>query len=141
MPNMNNIDPKKWLVTFGKSIAYTTRDIVVDKLPNATSILSEVGNSVTEAKDSVENAIRGKVPDIGSLDMNSIKNSSEYRNAMKAIDGVIADIKSGNIAHAAELVRTVMRAGLQITALTSSDIRRTRGSYRREFLYHCLCHF
>ena len=104
MPNMNNIDPKKWLVTFGKSIAYTTRDIVVDKLPNATSILSEVGNSVTEAKDSVENAIRGKVPDIGSLDMNSIKNSSEYRNAMKAIDGVIADIKSGNIAHTAELI-------------------------------------
>ena len=104
MPNMNNIDPKKWLVTFGKSIAYTTRDIVVDKLPNATSILSEVGNSVSEAKDSVENAIRGKVPDVGSLDMNSIKNSNEYRNAMKAIDGVISDIRSGNIAHTAELL-------------------------------------
>ena len=58
MPNMNNIDPKKWLVTFGKLIAYTTRDIVVDKLPNATSILSEVGSSVSEAKDSVANAIR-----------------------------------------------------------------------------------
>lgn len=104
MPNMNNIDPKKWLVTFGKSIAYTTRDIVVDKLPNATSILSEVGSSVSEAKDSVENAIRGKVSDVGSLDMNSIKNSNEYRNAMKAIDGVISDIRSGNIAHTAELL-------------------------------------
>ena len=32
---MNNIDPKKWIVTFGKSIGYATKDLVVEKLPNA----------------------------------------------------------------------------------------------------------
>ena len=103
MPNMNNIDPKKWIVTFGKSIGYATRDVVVDKLPNTSSILSEIGNSVSEARNSVETAVRDKTSDFGQLNIQTIKNTSQYRNAMKAIDSVISDIKSGNIAHAVEL--------------------------------------
>ena len=103
MPNMNNIDPKKWIITFGKSIGYATRDVVVDKLPNTSSILSEIGNSVSEARNSVETAVRDKTSDFGQLNIQTIKNTSQYRNAMKAIDSVISDIKSGNIAHAVEL--------------------------------------
>ena len=103
MPNMNNFDPKKWIVTFGKSIAYTTRDVVVDKLPNATSLLSEVGSAASTARDSVDTAISGFKNENGQITMQSIKNSSQYKSAMKVIDSAIADIKSGNITHAAEL--------------------------------------
>ena len=103
MPNMNNIDPKKWIITFGKSIGYATRDVIVDKLPNTSSILSEIGNSASEARNSVESAIRNKTSDIGQLNIQTVKNTSQYKNAMKAIDSVISDIKSGNIAHAMEL--------------------------------------
>ena len=103
MPNMNNIDPKKWIVTFGKSIGYATRDIVVDKLPNAADLLSEIGSAASEARDAVDKAVSGFKDESGSISMNSIKNSSQYKDAMKAIDTAVSDIKSGNLAHAMEL--------------------------------------
>ena len=103
MPNMNNIDPKKWIVTFGKSIGYATRDIVVEKLPNAADLLSEIGSAASEARDAVDKAVSGFKDESGSISMNSIKNSSQYKDAMKAIDTAVSDIKSGNLAHAMEL--------------------------------------
>ena len=39
---MNNIDYKKWIVNFTKSIAYSTKEVLVDQVPNASGIVSDV---------------------------------------------------------------------------------------------------
>lgn len=103
MPNMNNIDPKKWIVTFGKSIAYTARDVVVDKIPNTSQLLGDIGSAASDGRAAVDNALSGFKDESGSITFQSIKQSSQFKSAMKVIDSAIADIKSGNIAHAAEL--------------------------------------
>ena len=103
MPNMNNIDPKKWIVTFGKSIAYTARDVVVDKIPNTSQLLGDIGSATSDGRAAVDNALSGFKDENGSITFQSIKQSSQFKSAMKVIDSAIADIKSGNIAHAAEL--------------------------------------
>lgn len=103
MPNMNNIDPKKWIVTFGKSIAYTARDVVVDKIPNTSQLLGDIGSAASDGRAAVDNALSGFKDENGSITFQSIKQSSQFKSAMKVIDSAIADIKSGNIAHAAEL--------------------------------------
>ena len=103
MPNMNNIDPKKWIVTFGKSIAYTARDVVVDKIPNTSQLLGDIGSATSDGRAAVDNALSGFKDENGSITFQSIKQSSQFKSAMKVIDSAIADIRSGNIAHAAEL--------------------------------------
>ena len=103
MPNMNNIDPKKWIVTFGKSIGYATKDLVVEKLPNAADLVDGIRSAASDARDAVDSALSGFQDDYGQISMNSIKSSSQYKDAMKAIDSAVSDIRSGNLAHAMEL--------------------------------------
>ena len=103
MPNMNNIDPKKWIVTFGKSIGYATKDLVVEKLPNAADLVDGIRSAASDARDAVDSALSGFQDDYGQISMNSIKSSSQYKDAMKAIDSAVSDIRSGNLTHAMEL--------------------------------------
>ena len=78
-------------------------DIVVEKLPNAADLLSGIGSAASEARDAVDKAVSGFKDESGAISMTSIKNSSQYKDAMKAIDTAVSDIKSGNLAHVMEL--------------------------------------
>ena len=93
---MNNIDYKKWIVNFTRSIAYSTKDVIAENMTNTSSILSEVGSAAETAKESVSEAI-DKVTD--GLRPENIKNSKQYKDAMSVIKGAVRDIKTGDFAH------------------------------------------
>ena len=93
MPNLNNIDYKKWIVNFTRSIAYSTKDVIAENMTNTSSILSEIGSAAENAKENATEAI-DKVTD--GLRPENIKNSKQYKDAMAVIKGAVRDIKTGD---------------------------------------------
>ena len=93
---MNNIDYKKWIVNFTRSIAYSTKDVIAENMTNTFSILSEVGSAAENAKENAAGAI-DKVTD--GLRPENIKSSKQYKDAMAVIKGAVRDIKTGDFAH------------------------------------------
>lgn len=93
---MNNIDYKKWIVNFTKSIAYSTKEVLIDQVPNASGIVSDVKSAIDtasmNAKDAVSNVSSG-------IDINDLKNSKPYKETMNVVKSAIRDVQTGDFAH------------------------------------------
>lgn len=93
---MNNIDYKKWIVNFTKSIAYSTKEVLVDQVPNASGIVSDVKSAIDmasmNAKDAVSNVSSG-------IDIKDLKNSKPYKETMNVVKSAIRDVQTGDFAH------------------------------------------
>lgn len=93
---MNNIDYKRWIVNFTKSIAYSTKEVLVDQVPNASGIVSDVKSAIDtasmNAKDAVSNVSSG-------IDITDLKNSKPYKEAMNVVKSAIRDVQTGDFAH------------------------------------------
>lgn len=96
MPNLNNIDYRKWLVNFTKSVAYSTKEVILDEIPNATGIVDDIKDAVSTATDNARDAISNASSGINSKEL---KNSKPYKEAMNVIRGAARDIKTGDFAH------------------------------------------
>ena len=93
---MNNIDYKKWIVNFTKSIAYSTKEVLIDQVPNASGIVSDITSAIEtasmSAKDAVGNAASG-------IDIKDLKNSKPYKETMNVVKSAIRDVQTGDFAH------------------------------------------
>ncbi len=93
---MNNIDYKKWIVNFTKSIAYSTKEVLIDQVPNASGIVSDIASAVEtasmNAKDAVGSATSG-------IDIKDLKNSKPYKETMNVVKSAIRDVQTGDFAH------------------------------------------
>ncbi len=96
MPNLNNIDYRKWLVNFTKSVAYSTKEVILDEIPNATGIVDDIKDAVSTATDNARDAISNAS---SGIDSKELKNSKPYKEAMNVIKGAARDIKTGDFAH------------------------------------------
>ena len=96
MPNLNNIDYRKWLVNFTKSVAYSTKEVILDEIPNATEIVDDIKDAVSTATDNARDAISNAS---SGIDSKELKNSKPYKEAMNVIKGAARDIKTGDFAH------------------------------------------
>ena len=93
---MNNIDYKRWIVNFTKSIGYMTKDVFAENMTNTTDIVSSIGSATENAIDAASNAVE-KIQT--NLTPEKIQNSKQYKDAMAVVKGAARDIKTGDFAH------------------------------------------
>ena len=93
---MNNIDYKRWIVNFTKSIAYMTKDVIAENMTNTTDIVSSIGSATENAIDAASNAVE-KIQ--ANLTPDKIQNSRQYKDVMAVVKGAARDIKTGDFAH------------------------------------------
>ena len=92
--NMNNVDMKKWLTNFSKSIAYASKDVIGDFMPNTKTTIDTIRDSATEFRDYVSSYKSQANVDLAQMDRTGIE-----KKVKKSLSDILADVKSGDFYH------------------------------------------
>lgn len=89
--NQNNVDAKTWLANFSKSIAYSTKNLVTQKLmPETSGHISTVAESVKEIRQNIRQNGTGMLTSAKAVDHSAIG-----REGIKLFKDIMNDLRTG----------------------------------------------